>query len=265
MTETPSLTPRFGCCAPADRADLVAKAGYDFIELPAASTLQGDLDGDEFAPMLSRLDHFPLPIEAFNIFLPGGAKIVGEELDHERIHRYLKHTMDRASAVGGKLIVFGSGGARRVPDGFDPLAARAQIAEFLQEAGEIAERYGITIVIEPLNRGESNILNSVPEAVEMAETVDLPSVKALADLYHMVKEDEPLDHISEARDMLAHVHVADTGRFAPGTGDYDTTGLFRRMKEIGYTGRVSVECTWRDFETEARAALEFLRATWHAA
>lgn len=259
---TSSTLPRFGCCAGIDRADAVAQSGYDFIELPAATVLQGEADGSEFAPMLDRLEHLPLPAEAFNIFLPGGMKIVGEEVDRERIHRYLKHVMDRASAVGGKLIVFGSGGARRVPDGFDPLEAQAQIAEFLHEAGAEAERYGITLAIEPLNRGESNILNSVPEALDMAEQADHPSVQVLADLYHMEKDGEPLDHILQAKGRLTHVHVADTGRFAPGTGDADTAGLFRRLKEIGYAGRISIECSWKNFEEEAPVSLEFLKRTW---
>jgi sugar phosphate isomerase/epimerase len=262
---SPSPAPRFGCCAPADRAEAVARAGLDFIELPAVSTLRPDADGSEFAADLSRLEHLPLPAEAFNLFLPGDMKIVGTEIDHERISRYLRHVFDRAAAVGGKVIVFGSGGARRVPDGFDPEEAFAQIAAFLSEAGPIAERYGVTLAIEPLNTGESNILNSVPEALDLAATVGHPNVRALADLYHMELESEPLDHVTQAGDRLAHVHVADTGRFAPGTGEYPTLELFRRLKEMGYAGRVSVECTWRDFEAEATGAVVFLRETWDRA
>ncbi|MBW3623704.1 MAG: sugar phosphate isomerase/epimerase [Armatimonadetes bacterium] len=248
-----------------DRVEAVQKAGYDFIELPAAPTLRPDEDGDEFAPMLNRLEHLTLPCEAFNIFLPGGIKIVGTEVDHERIDRYVKHLMDRASAVGGKVIVFGSGGARRVPEELDPVEALAQVAQFLRDAGTEAERFGVTIAIEPLNRGETNLINSVPEALDLANQVDHPNVQVLADLYHIEKEGESQDHLLAAQGRLAHVHVADTGRFAPGTGEYDTVGLFRRLKQIGYDGRISIECTWKDFEAEAPAALQFLRNTWEAA
>ena len=262
----PTLSmPRFGCCASADRAEAVARAGFDFIELPAAGTLQADADGDDFAPALSMLEHLPIPAEAFNVFLPGDLKIVGEAVDKERIRRYVHHAMDRASAVGGKVMVFGSGGARRVPEGFDPLEALAQIAEFLSIVGPEAERFDVAIAIEPLNQGETNIINSVTEGLELAETVDHPSIRVLADLYHMEVEREPLDNVLPVGDRLAHVHVADTGRFSPGTGEYDTIGLFRRLKQIGYTGRVSIECTWRDFEAEAPASLAFLRETWQRA
>lgn len=259
---SPNPLPKIGCCASADRAEAVQKAGFDFIELPAAGTLQPDQDGDDFAAALPALEHLPLPVEAFNVFLPGDLKLVGPEVDTERRRRYVRHAMDRASALGGKVVVFGSAGSRRVPEGYDPLEALAQISEFLGEAGPVAERYGVTIAIEPLNRGESNILNSVPEAQELAAMVDHPSVQVLADLYHMEVESESLDHVLNTPGRLAHVHVADTGRFSPGTGQYDTPGLFRRLKQIGYNGRISIECTWRDFEAEAPASVAFLKRTW---
>jgi sugar phosphate isomerase/epimerase len=264
MSDSSNSTPsiRFGCCASPDRAEAVARAGFDFIELPAAATLLADQDGSEFAPVLAQLEHLPLPAEAFNVFLPGDLKIVGPEVDRERIHRYVHHAMDRASAVGAKVMVFGSGRSRGIPEGFDPDDAWAQIGQFLEEAGPEAERFGVTIAIEPLNRGEANIINSVPDALSLTRSVAHPNVQVLADLYHMDEEQEPLDNVLDAKGRLAHVHVADTGRFAPGTGQYDTAGLFRRLKEIGYTGRISVECTWKDFEAEAPAACAFLRETW---
>jgi sugar phosphate isomerase/epimerase len=159
----------------------------------------------------------------------------------------------------------GSAGSRNVAEGFDHDEAEQQIAGFLGEAAPIAERYGITLVVEPLNRGESNIINSVPEGVRLAKAVNHPSIRALADLYHIVVDDEPLDNILETDGMLAHVHVADTGRFAPGTGEYDMIGFFRRLKAVGYAGRISVECTWKDFDAEGAAAAEYLRTTWEAA
>lgn len=267
MNSVTSASPamRFGCCASPGQAEAVAQAGFDFIELPAASTLQADSDGDAFATTLAELERLPLPVEAFNIFLPGDMKIVGSEVDRERIRRYLHHAMDRASAVGGKVVVFGSGRSRNIPDGYDYLDAWGQIEQFLAEASPEAERFGVTIAIEPLNRGETNIIQSVTEGLELARAVNQPGIRVLADIYHMVLENEPFDHILDAEGWLAHVHVSDTDRYAPGTGQYDTLGLFRRLKQIGYTGRISVECTWRDFPTEAPAAVAFLRETWEKA
>jgi sugar phosphate isomerase/epimerase len=256
---------RFGCCAGPDNAEAAARAGFDFIELPAASVLQGDADGAEFAPMLAKLENLPLPVEAFNIFLPGDLKVVGPDRDAERTRRYLRHVMDRASAAGGKVVVFGSARSRNVPEGFDRDEAENQIAEFLLAAAPIAERYDVTIAIEPLNRGESNILNSVPEAIDLANRVSHPNVRALADLYHIAVENESLDHLLNAKGKLAHVHVADPDRRPPGSGPNAAREMFRHLKEIGYGGRISVECSWKDFPAEAPAAVEFLRRTWDSA
>ncbi len=265
MPSSAPSTPPIGCCANLHQVATVARAGFDFIELPVVHTLMPDADGDAFAPTLAELEASPLPVESFNLFLPGDLRLVGPDVDHERIHRYVHHAMDRAAAVGGKVIVFGSAGARRVPDGYDPDDAFGQVEQFLAEAAPVAERFGVTLAIEPLNRGESNLLNSVPEAADLAQAVHHPHVRVLADLYHMAVEHEPLDHVVAAGNLIAHVHVADTGRFAPGTGDYDTLGLFRRLKARGYAGRVAIECTWRDFDAEAPTAVAFLRETWACA
>ena len=63
-------------------------------------------------------------------------------------------------------------------------------------------------------------------------------------------------------DYIHHVHVADTERKAPGTGEFDFDGFFGALKEAGYDGRISIECRWDDFDTEAPKALEFLKAKW---
>jgi len=71
---------------------------------------------------------------------------------------------------------------------------------------------------------------------------------------------EPLDHILEEPDWLAHVHLADTGRRWPGSGMYPLERLFAILKEIDYQGRASVECAWgEDFGGETARALRFLR------
>ncbi len=58
------------------------------------------------------------------------------------------------------------------------------------------------------------------EAVVLAGKMNRPPIQVLANLYHMMEENEPLENIETARSYLQHVHVADSGRMAPGTGDY---------------------------------------------
>ena len=94
----------------------------------------------------------------------------------------------------------------------------------------------------------------------LARDVDRPNVRVLADIYHFEVESEPVEAMRQGADILAHVHLADSGRLYPGSGTYPLRPWFALLHEMGYAQRASVECTWgADFASEARAAAEFLR------
>ena len=253
---------QFGCCCSVEMSEAARIAGFDFIECTVRSL---EPESDNFTPILEQYRAAALPVRAFNVFLPGDLKVTGPDIDWDRVARYVTEALQRVHTIGADIVVFGSGGARNVPDDYDFTAAERQLQRFLQLTGEIAQKYGITIAIEPLNRRESNVINTVPAGVALARTVDLPSVRVLADLYHMQLDDEPLTNVTEQGPWLSHVHVADSERYAPGTGDYPYAEFFRRLHEVGYDGLISVECKWRDFEAEAPAAVQFLRQQWSAA
>jgi sugar phosphate isomerase/epimerase len=249
---------QIGCCGAVERGPVAQAAGFDYLEGPLVSLL-GDEDEAAFAPVLAAYRASPLPVRAFNIFLPRDLKVVGPEIDRERLQRYIRVTLARAQTIGARLIVFGSGAARQVPEQFPRDQAIAQLVQFLRSVAEVAAATGITIAIEPLNRKESNIINNVAEGVELARQVDRAEIQVLADFYHMDEEAEPLEHIVKYKDWLAHIHVADTGRLAPGTGQYPYETFAAHLAQAGYEGMVSVECRWNDFAAEAGPAVQFLR------
>lgn len=248
----------FGCCASIDKAESVKRAGFDYLEATVTSLIP-DEDDNKFAPVLKQYQDSPVPVAAFNVFLPRDLKVVGPDIDQARLERYVSRALARIQAVGATIAVFGSGGSRSVPEGFSRSQATDQIVEFLQLVADAAEQTDVTIAIEPLNRKESNIINSVAEGVEIAKRVNRPSIQVLADFYHMDEDDEPLDAISEYKEWLAHIHVADTGRLAPGTGSYPYATFVDQLRQADYQGMVSVECRWNDFEPEATAAAQYLR------
>lgn len=250
---------RIGCCAGLDKIAVLEKAGYDYIEPPVGSVMP-ERPESEFGLILKQIEGCAIRPEAWNCLMPGDMKLTGPSVDFYRIERYLRTALGRVAKLGGKVVVFGSGGARSVPEGFSQPDARRQILEFLALCGSIAAQYSLTIAIEPLNRKESNVINSVAEAVEFAEMAARPEVKALADLYHIDEEGEPLSDVAAAGSFLAHCHTADTGRYAPGSGAYDHIGFFRALREAGYDKRVSIECRWNDLENECAPTLHFLRA-----
>jgi len=146
-----------------------------------------------------------------------------------------------------------------LPDGFSREKGKEQIVQFLHMVADVAEPLDLTIVIEPLNQKESNIINSVPEAVEFAKLVNRKSIKALADFYHMDEERESLTNISEYKNLIKHIHVADSGRLAPGTGTYPYSEFVNQLRQSNYNGRVSIECKWNDFDSEVIQSLTFLK------
>jgi sugar phosphate isomerase/epimerase len=249
---------RFGCCGGLDKIQIVQDAGYDYIEMSVAAVMAESPD-EEFESTLGLVKSFDIVPEAWNCLLPGDFKVTGPEIDMYRVERYLRTAFARIEDLGGEIVVFGSGGARRVPDSFSMEEAGGQIVEFLTLAGRIAGAHGITIAVEPLHKRGANIINSVTDALAVTRAVDHPFVKVLADLYHMQEENEPLSHIIDAGNELAHVHTADTGRLYPGSGSYPNAELIEALRSIGYNDRISVECSIRDWDTEPAKALEFLR------
>ena len=258
--------PAFGIVAGPDSTPAMKSAGFDYLEGNCQAYFKGD-DADH-DPAGYR-DDSALPIPAAAMLLPGDLKIVGPDRDPRRASVYMRRLLERAGRMKVDLVVFGSGRSRGVPDGYDRDAARGEILDFLRDAAPHAHAAGVTIVVEPLNRGECNILNGVAETMTYVRDVDSPAVACLVDSYHSWKEDEPLADVEAAMPWVKHVHVADRdGRTAPGGGGATPEmyrDLFAVLKRGGYDGRISVEGKV-DYDAEAlRRALDFLRDQWSAA
>jgi len=252
---------QFGVCTGIENAEFARSAGFTFVE-PTVRSLHNSKD---FSVIQASHAAAGLPTPTFNVFVPGDLKITGPAVDLAQLQVYVAESLRRVKSVGGELVVFGSGGARNIPDGFSRDAAWQQIIDFLRMAADECEKSGVSIAIEPLNRKESNVINSVAEGVRLAKAVDRPSIRVLADLYHMEEDAEPTDTVVENAAWLTHVHVADSGRLAPGTGSYPYAEFFGYLKSTGYRGRIAVECKWQDFEEEAGPAVEYLHKMWEQA
>jgi sugar phosphate isomerase/epimerase len=255
----------FGVCTTINDSPAVKAAGFGFIEESAQSLLQGLLPDEQWTGR-ERAAGCVLPIPSANLLVPKTLRITGSDVDAPRLKDYLSVVTRRAAQLGMKTLVFGSGGARNVPDGFDRDSARRQIVAFCRVAAEQAQPHEVTIVVEPLNRGECNIVNTVSEAIGYVKEVDHPNLRCLVDSYHLWLEDEPLDDLEAAMPWIHHVHVADKlGRVAPGqSGQSDYRPLFGVLKLHGYAGRISIE---GDFPSSAIArdgekVLQFLRRQW---
>ena len=252
---------RFGICQPPEQAAALEAAGWDFVEGNVQSLLRGQ-SADFTPPAVT-----PIPLPVCNGLVPGSIPLVGPAVDRGVIRAYMKNVLERAGRMGIDTLVFGSGAARKVPDGFDRSQAEEQIRTFLSETAPVAQQNKVTIVIEPLTKGETNIITNVAEAMTYVKAVDHPAIQCLVDSYHFWLENEPLGNLEAAMPWIKHVHVADTeGRVAPGiSGKSDYKPFFAVIKRGGYDARISVECGGWDTAKHARPVLAFLRDQWNAA
>jgi D-psicose/D-tagatose/L-ribulose 3-epimerase len=253
---------RFGCCVAPDQIDILARAGFDFCELPAAAVRPFEDDAAAL-PALRALAAAPLRPEAFNVLVPASLPLVGPRVDSDALRAYLRRAFGRMAQLGGAVVVLGSGGARRIPEGMPREQALDQLAESLALAADEAGRAGIELALEHLNQNECNVFTSVAECQAFIEQRGLARLRLLADLHHLELEHEPIAHVVAAAPLLAHVHVADGGRRAPGVGGYDYAGFMAALREVGYDRRICAECSWENLEEQATGALEFMRAQWN--
>ncbi len=248
------------CCGP-DQAALAAAAGFDYIEWSVGALLKPQADRSAFEAALSQVKAAPLPCPVVNCFVPGDLKITGPTADPAALKHYVTTTFERAEQAGVRTIVFGSGGARRVPDGFDPGEAHRQIAAFSGMLAPIAERHGVTVVVEPLNLAECNILTTVGESADLVRSVNHPALRLLVDAYHFLKDHDSLDSLLANAGLLAHTHLATIpNRLAPGMEPCDLGPFFSTLRAGGYTGRVSFEGKAPESPAELARAASIMRA-----
>lgn len=249
---------RLGICTDIANIKIVEHCGYEYMETGLAKLAA--MTEAEYDACVKLVDAAGIRVEACNGMLPAEVRVTGPDVNAQRIHEYLEHAFARARRLGVEVVVFGSAGARNMPEGFDIDVAWRQIGNFLRIAQGHAQDFGITIAIEPLRRAESNIINLVSEAVLIASLMQLKNVRALGDTYHMAMCSEPLSALTQAGHMLAHVHTANAlGRVLPKQGDGENyVGIFEALRAGGYDARVSCEASHTDFVTDARAAFEVL-------
>ena len=247
------------CCGP-DVAAIAAEVGMDFIEMTVAGLLKPQEPEAAFQEVLAEVRAAGVPCRVVNCFIPGSMKITGPDADMAVLQEYVTTAFDRARQAGLEVIVFGSGGARMVPDGFDHGQAWGQVAEFCRMAGPIAEEHGITVVVEPLATRFCNIVTSVAEGGRLVREVDHPAIRLLVDNYHWGLESESTDSIVENGPLLRHVHVATVAnRLPPGAEEYDFAPCFQALRQGGYDGRLSIEATMTDPAEQLGPALEIMK------
>lgn len=254
----------FGVVAGAELTEAVRRAGADHVEPTIAGNLAIRPAGDGGDWTLNDLyagDRFP----SFAILVPGDLPLLTADLTVVRGYFGAVLPIVRSVAEPGAKIVFGSGTARTAPDGMPEAEAHRRFAEVLRTARDTAAASNLRIVLEPLSRSETNVLNTFAEAVRFLDHADIDEVDVVADLFHIRNAGEPLDVLREHGDRIGHVHVSDRGRLPLGAegGDDVWRDFLQAVHDGGYRGSVSLECNWSRetaaAESEFGRSLELLR------
>ena len=131
----------------------------------------------------------------------------------------------------------------------------------LEDLARHAEGAGVSLLLEPLNRYESNALKDVEEAAELCREVGGSGVRVMADFFHMhIEQPDTPESFAAIGDVLGHVHLADNTRKEPGSGDISFTAGFKVLKEVGFQGYMAFECGLTDkSEIALPKSVEYLK------
>lgn len=255
------VLPEIGVVQSIENDSLLHSLGYrGIVESVGKLVSPRTITESQFQENLVKIKSSQVPLYAFNIFIPGELKVVGPAVDEQAILQYVKNVFERAGKANVKRIIWGSGGSRRVPEGFDATTAKQQFISIARKIAEIASEHGITLALESLNSTETNFITTLDEALNIVKTVDHKNLRLCVDVYHMLKENEGPDVIRKAKGYVVYCEVAEkNGRTPPGVQGEDFKPYFTALKEIGYRDKIMIECRWENVNTQAGPAFSYLR------
>lgn len=180
----------------------------------------------------------------------------------EKTKEYLKELIRFTGEVGGKSVVLGSAASRSIPKEVTFIDAWRRAATTLREAAEYAEQYGVMLSLEPIAANLTNFINTPDDAMKMVREVNHPNLKWMLDCYAAYNQGVDIpDAVRRFGADLVHVHMNDENESWPGTGRIDFPAVAQALKDVGYSGYLSVEVfdLSPNPETIAREALKSLR------
>jgi sugar phosphate isomerase/epimerase len=262
----------FGDRSFADTFSTIRKLGYTGVEIAPFTFASGDEAFD------ARRVPAELIVDVRTMAEDAGLEIVGlhwllaktegfyltspDPTVRRRTGEYLGALAEVCAGLGGKIMVLGSPKQRNLLPGVDYDDAEAYAAEVLHTAIGICASLDVTIGLEPLGPAEGDFLLNAKAGIRLVEMVGSPHCKLHLDVKAMSSEDRPIPEIiRDCRQWLVHFHANDPNLLGPGMGEVDFRPIFAALKEINYTGWVSVEVFKYEPSPDeiARRSIEYMR------
>jgi D-psicose/D-tagatose/L-ribulose 3-epimerase len=258
----------------------IKKTGYDGVELPIFEGTP-----EHYARMGKHIRDHGLRCTAVTVMpdrdrdcTSADPKVRAAALDH------IRWAIDCIEAAGGEVLCGPFHQPLGVFSGSPPTPEeRFRVAEVHRQAAAYADKRGIRLSIEPLNRFECYVLNTVADAAAVVREVNAPNYGLLYDTFHAnIEEKDPVGVIVPHLDRINHVHLSENDRGTPGKGHVPWAQTFKALKRGGFAGWFAIEAfgralpalaaatrVWRDFsptrEEVYRFGHDFLREQWERA
>lgn len=221
----------------------LAKYKYDAVEL------EGEPDKEKYEPkkVKKMLQHYGLEVSSI-----AGMYLWKEEIKRdlassdkkirEQTIAYLIKCIDYAKFISAKLVIVVPAAVSKLAPSLSKKEDWKNSVKAVQEVAKYAEKKDILLAIEPINRYETYLVNSVQDALGYAREVNSSHVKVMADTFHMnIEERDIPEAIRIAGDNLINVHIADSNRCSVGRGHINFKALIKALKEINYQYALTLE------------------------
>jgi RpiB/LacA/LacB family sugar-phosphate isomerase len=217
-----------------------AEAGFQLIELSLRSP--EDIEVESLRALLDRYGLSLSAIATGQAYIEDGLCLCDlRPIIIEKTRTQLKSIIQIASNFKAGVIIGGIRG-RLTGSQADQKLQRVCAIQTIQECARFAEDHSTALFVEPINRYETNFINSSIEALALLDEIGKSNISLLLDTFHMnIEEVDIVEALKNAGNYLGYVHISDSNRLAPGQGHIDFPEIFQTLYQIGYRGAVTTE------------------------
>lgn len=259
----------------------VKEMGYDILEIAVE-----DKELIDWAKLKKVIKEAGIKVTISGAFGPERDISSDDPRIREQGMRYIVDCIKIAEAMGSPVFggpVYSAVGKTRIVSAEQKQQERDWCVENLIKIGKIAQDCGVVVGVEPLNRFETDMINTADQAISLVKEVSSPNIKILLDTFHCNIEEKNIpDTIRNVgKDLLCHIQGNESDRGTPGTGHLDWAGIREALIEIGYDGAVVIEtfgapskelaraaCIWRPLANSAdelaREGLQFYKGLFNS-
>ncbi|MBS3787684.1 sugar phosphate isomerase/epimerase [Candidatus Bipolaricaulota bacterium] len=227
--------------------------GFDLVEIALDDPNQ--IDASKLSNKLEELD---LEVTMCGAFGPERDVSHEKEEVQEAGVDYIKTALNMCDEIGSPVFAgpaYSAVGKSRHLSQSAREAERERAVENLQRCAEYAKKVGVDLAIEPLNRFETDMVNTVEQGLDLIEKVKSPNLKLHLDTFHMNIEEKDMEEaIIKAGGSIAHFHASENDRGSPGSGHVPWGKVAEALKDTGYDRAVVIESFIPEVEEIARAA-----------